>query len=140
MRSKTTGEKENMYIIFDYRSPTDFKYAGAAVGVGKWKIGHSDGSSWATDATFNEAIASNTNYDLSLQIADTTAMLLADGIGKVSLDFGTSLNGGQTGFAAHDSHAIFDDLSVTEWFGPAEAQHVIHISVDHCRTQLLPLT
>ena len=36
----------NGFIIFDYKSPTDFKYAGAFVGNQQWVIGHRDGSGW----------------------------------------------------------------------------------------------
>jgi len=112
MRSKISGAKQNMYMIFDYQGPTDFKYAGAAMGSGKWKIGHCDGTSWPADATFSETITSNVDYNASLQIVGTTATLLIGGVEKVSFDFGVSLNSGQVGFGTHNAHAIFDDLAV----------------------------
>ena len=111
MRSKNSGAKQNMYMVFDYQGPTDFKYAGAAVGSGKWKIGHCDGSGWPVDATFSETITSNVDYNASLQIEGATATLLIGGVEKVSFDFGASLNSGQAGFGVRDGHAIFDDLA-----------------------------
>ena len=123
MRSKNSGAKQNMYMVFDYQGPTDFKYAGAAVGSGKWKIGHCDGSGWPVDATFSETITSNVDYNASLQIEGATATLLIGGVEKVSFDFGASLNSGQAGFGVRDGHAIFDDLAVDILVSGSSAQY-----------------
>ena len=44
----------NAFIVFDYQSPTDFKFAGAFVGVDRWAIGHSadNANGYNNDASF----------------------------------------------------------------------------------------
>ena len=42
----TTGRLSNGLVIFDYQSPTDFKFAGAYVGSNRWLIGHRTSSLW----------------------------------------------------------------------------------------------
>ena len=40
----------NGFIVFDYQSPTNFKYAGAFVGLQQWVVGHRDANGWHIDA------------------------------------------------------------------------------------------
>ena len=43
------GWKANAYLIFDYFSPTDFKFAGIDVSINKVVMGHRDASGWQVD-------------------------------------------------------------------------------------------
>ena len=47
--SRPAGWKANAYIIFDYYSPTDFKFAGIDVSTNKMVIGHRAASGWVVD-------------------------------------------------------------------------------------------
>ena len=38
----------NGFVIFDYQAPTNFKFAGAFVGIQQWVIGHRDVTGWHT--------------------------------------------------------------------------------------------
>ena len=42
----TGGWKANAYVIFDYFSPTDFKFAGIDVSTNKFVMGHRDATGW----------------------------------------------------------------------------------------------
>src|SRR5439155_19400398 len=44
------GYKANAYVIFDYFSPTDFKFAGIDVSTNKYVLGHRTASGWIQDA------------------------------------------------------------------------------------------
>ena len=46
----TAGWKANAYVIFDYFSPTDFKFAGIDVSLNKLVMGHRDATGWHVDA------------------------------------------------------------------------------------------
>ena len=67
------GLYSNAFVIFDYQSETDFKFAGSLVGSGKWVIGHRSGSSWITDVEFLEPVAANTDYHVQAVVEDMTA-------------------------------------------------------------------
>ena len=44
----------NGLLIFDYQSPTDFRFAGAYAGADRWVIGHRTASTWVEDASLSE--------------------------------------------------------------------------------------
>ena len=52
---------KNGVIIFDYQSPTDFKFAGAYFGSGKWLIGHRNGAGWKKDVSVDADIEIETD-------------------------------------------------------------------------------
>ena len=45
----TGGWKANAYVIFDYFSPTDFKFAGIDVSTNKLVMGHRTPQAWVVD-------------------------------------------------------------------------------------------
>ncbi len=92
-------------------------------------LGEAVGAAQVGDDELSEVIASNTDYNLSLQIEGTTATLLVNGVDKVSFDFGTSLNTGQVGFATHDAHAIFDDVALDALTGGSSASSLLTSAV-----------
>ena len=58
------GYKSNAYLIFDYQSETDFKFAGIDDATNKMVIGHFDGSEWVVDAETSLSIRFNKDYEL----------------------------------------------------------------------------
>ena len=50
MQKPTGGWKANAYVIFDYFSPTDFKFAGIDVSTNKIVMGHRNAQGWIVDA------------------------------------------------------------------------------------------
>ena len=46
----TGGWKANAYVIFDYFSPTDFKFAGVDVSTNEIVMGHRNATGWIVDA------------------------------------------------------------------------------------------
>ena len=106
-----SGQFTNGLIIFDYKGPADFKYAGAFFGNNQWRIGHYDGS-WNTLASAMQSITTGTDYDLKVSVNATAVELLVGGVSKVTHDFAASLSGGQMGVGTNNAVARFDDLSV----------------------------
>ena len=119
-------------IVFDYRGPGTFRYAGAFFDAGQWRIGHVEQGTWYTDVSVEDAIPIQT---------DLRARLLLDG-GHVTLQiddqtvaghaFGTPVLSGQAGVAAREAIGLFDDLVVlvpgalplTEDFSDGRADHL----------------
>ena len=105
------GLTENALLIFDYRGPTNFKYAGGFFGGGQWRIGHYDGS-WNMDASAADTISAGANYDVKVSVNGTAVELLVGGVSKVSHDFGVSLSVGQVGVGTKNAAAWFDILEL----------------------------
>jgi hypothetical protein len=109
----------NAYLVFDYQSPTDFKYAGVSIGAGTWTIGHRSGSSWTTDAATQGTISGNTDYAIEVRIEDDSRVtLLVDGSPQVSFDFGGLLTDGDVGLATWNAISGFDDVTLAQYNPP----------------------
>ena len=121
-----TGWKSNGYIIFDYYSATDFKFAGINITSGKLEIGHRTASGWVIDAQFSKSLKSGTDYGLGLVV---DGMNSATGTSKVTLTVGNSvlttrlqtasstvksykLNTGKVGLGCNGSITGFDNVVV----------------------------
>ena len=102
----------NAAVVFDYESPSRFKFAGAFFDTGDWQIGQVSGGNWNTLAAASDTLAINTDYGVEVVISNSRATLSADGIEKISHRFGQSLSDGQTGLGTHNAIAVFDDLGI----------------------------
>ncbi|MCA9039775.1 MAG: hypothetical protein KDA65_05435, partial [Planctomycetaceae bacterium] len=107
------------FIIFDYKSPTDFKYAGMFTGQNQWLIGHYQGN-WNNrfsvvdwDDTGRD-ILTNQFYTLHLRIDGNTVWLSVDGEYITSATFSGPVNMGAVGLAADKAFTWFDNFEVAE--------------------------
>jgi len=107
------GFKSNAYIIFDYKGPTDFKFAGVDVGIDKIQIGHYTADGWIVDSQTPRRLKAGTDYDLTLVMYGTVATIWVDGNTSLSFDFGDPLyDFGMIGLATNNAVAHFDDWQV----------------------------
>ncbi len=104
----------NGFLIFDYQSPTNFKFAGAFIGRQQWVIGHRDANGWEVDASAGDpAIAAGIDFNLQLWLQGTNADLLVNGAGKVSFNYAAAFTG-SAGLGAENSLTQFDNLAVLQ--------------------------
>ena len=108
----TGGYDANAVLVFDYHSATDFKFAGAFVGGGQWRIGHSTAAGWIVDASVDATILADGSYELKLTVEGSAATLTVDGVEKVSHDFGEPLSDGLLGIGMNNSVASFGTVAV----------------------------
>jgi hypothetical protein len=118
----TAGYKANGYIIFDYQSPTDFKFAGVNVSTNKLEIGHRNATGWIVDATKNMQLKDDTGYNLLLSINGNTAVLVIDNSSTNVLSFtfaarvidgySFTLNSGLVGIGGNGARARIDNVRV----------------------------
>jgi len=106
------GLSSNAYIIFDYQSATDFKFAGIDAGLDKIQIGHRTAGGWVIDTQINMQLKWDTNYDLTLVMYGTVATIWVNESISASFDFGSALNTGYIGLGSDNSKAVFDDFQV----------------------------
>jgi len=106
-----TGKKQNAFMVFDYRSDTDYKYAGMRVTDDRWVIGQRTSTGYVQKAFFTEDLATNTWYNLKLYLYQDEAMLYANGVLKVSYTFSQN-TWGAFGLANDKAHSHFDDMKI----------------------------
>jgi len=111
------GEKANAYVVFDYYSPTDFKFAGIDVSTNKIAIGHRTAQGWVVDSSTPMVLKADTAYS-ALVAVNGTAVTLEVGTKTVAYVFAPrqigewayGLNTGVVGVASDNARAGFDDV------------------------------
>jgi Ca2+-binding RTX toxin-like protein len=118
----TGGVKSNAFIVFDYYSPTDFKFAGIDGSTNKIEIGERTQYGWSICSSSNMRITSNKDYSLTLAVEGTKATLLVDGSNALSYTFAprllagvsTDLNTGYLALGTNNAVSRFDNVVVQE--------------------------
>jgi Ca2+-binding RTX toxin-like protein len=117
----TGGLKSNAFLIFDYQSPTDFKYAGVNISNDKMEVGYRDASGWHEVVQGNAQLRPDRDYDVLLSVNGTAVTLVVDNKNVFTHvfdprvdEFGYSygLNTGMVGIGATSSKARIDNLKV----------------------------
>ena len=103
----------NAVVIFDYRGPDDYKFAGAFFGANKWRIGHVDASGMHTDILIADNLELGTEYAIQVVARGSKATLLQDGAIKTQFDFGEPINNGVPGVGVFNAWAEFDEVAIT---------------------------
>ncbi|KKL91608.1 hypothetical protein LCGC14_1892990, partial [marine sediment metagenome] len=111
---KRDASNSRTFIVFDYHSRENFKFAGAWSNS-QWVIGRynylSYRNNWYLDAIGPATISTGVDYDLELSVIDGAASLKVNGQIKVAWDFDQDLAEGQIGIATRDGAASFDDFT-----------------------------
>ncbi len=118
----TATRWSNAFIIFDYNSPTDFKFAGAFVGINRWVIGHMTDRGYKIDSSFRQQINAGTDYDVQVLLEGNRVTLRSRTSPSSSYETKTSFifdsvddfTGGQLGLATLRASTRFDDFSASE--------------------------
>ncbi len=106
------GYNSDAYIVFDYQSATDFKFAGIDAGLDKIRIGHRTEAGWIVDTQRNMQLRDGTEYELTLVLHGGVATIYVDGGNATSFSFNEALNTGLLGLGTDNAKAKFDDWQV----------------------------
>jgi hypothetical protein len=126
------GWKANAYIIFDYQSPEDFKFAGINISNDQIEMGHRDASGWHMLEKTPSRLKPDVYYNLKLAVNGTTATLVVNGSEYFSHDFGYrivdgyefNLNTGMIGFGSDNSRGVYDNI-VVQVLPPEETFRIV---------------
>src|SRR5271165_3508884 len=128
------GALSNGYLLFDYVSATNFKFAGVDATLGQVEIGHYNGSAWIIDAVRPAGIQAGQTYNLTLSIAGDTATLAINGnsefvyswqpVNGVAID----LNYGMVGLATNNAMASFNNVVVQVPVAPPSWTYQTHLN------------
>ena len=115
------GYKSNAFLIFDYQSPTDFKFAGVNISIDKLQIGHRDATGWHVDVQSSGRLKPNTDYNMLLAMNGGAVTLVVNNQDVLThvfaprLDpdgFAYGLNAGMVGIGANNSISRIDNVAV----------------------------
>ena len=120
----TGGWKANAYVIFDYFSPTDFKFAGLDQSTNKVVMGQRTTSGW--NVSVQAAVGNvqfNRYYAMQVNVDGLVASVYVDGALKLTHQFGVrwiddepyGLNQGLVGVGSDNSRGTFDNIAVQSW-------------------------
>jgi hypothetical protein len=116
----TGGWKANAYLIFDYFSPTDFKFAGIDISTNAVVMGHRDANGWVVDVRTPWQLRFDTFYSMLLAVNGTTVTLSVDGQAALGYTFPAryidgvrnGLNKGMVGMGSDNARGSFDNVRV----------------------------
>ncbi|WP_197440185.1 FG-GAP-like repeat-containing protein [Polystyrenella longa] len=105
------------FLIFDYQSEIDFKYAGMFTGQNQWVIGHYQGHfgnrlvqvDWDDQG---RQIKANQSYLLELLVNESNVELVVDGESILSGQFAATVINGDVGIASYNAVTLFDNVQL----------------------------
>jgi Ca2+-binding RTX toxin-like protein len=118
----TKGWKANAYLIFDYQSASDFKFAGLDISTSKIVMGRRTQTGWVVDdqGSIPGSLSYGTIYNLLLSVNGTTVTLIANNTNvfthtyapRVIEGVSYALNYGLVGFGSNQSRGQLDTFEV----------------------------
>ncbi len=116
----TAGWKANAYLIFDYVSPTDFKFAGLDQSTNKVVLGHRTAAGWVYDFQANMQVRADQYYGLLVVVNGLVVTVLVDGVARATYRYAPrqvdgawyGLEYGLVGVGSDNSRGSFDNFSV----------------------------
>jgi Ca2+-binding RTX toxin-like protein len=116
----TAGWKANAYVIFDYQSEYDFKFAGVNASIDKMQMGRRTPEGWIVDVQANIQAKPGVAYDVLVAVHGTNVTLVVDGeeffshtfVPRVIDGYTYGLNWGMVGVGSDNSRGSFDNVRV----------------------------
>jgi Ca2+-binding RTX toxin-like protein len=122
MAKATGGWKANAYVIFDYFSPTDFKFAGIDDSINKLVMGYRDAAGWhvVRQASVKGGVRADTWYDVVVYVNGTTVWVDVAGKELFTHTFApriidgeaVGLHKGLIGLGSDNARGRFDNVSL----------------------------
>ena len=117
----TAGWKANAFVMFDYFSPTDFKFAGLDQSTNKIVVGHRTAEGWIIDAQSAVGnIRSGVYYDIKVVVNGLVVDVFLNGAAQLTWQFAPrfidgrayGLNMGLAGLGSDNARGTFDNFVV----------------------------
>ncbi|MCL5281932.1 MAG: hypothetical protein M1376_18715 [Planctomycetes bacterium] len=119
----TSGYNANAYLVFDYQSATDFKFAGINVSTNKLEIGYRNASGWKVVAQkpYTTALKSDTDYNVFVALNGTNIILTVNNQVSLSYTFAPRVDAygishgfkdGMVGLGTNNGKAKIDNVVV----------------------------
>tara|TARA_Y100000310_G_scaffold345582_1_gene466898 strand:+ start:680 stop:3142 length:2463 start_codon:yes stop_codon:yes gene_type:complete len=108
------GQGKNAFIVYDYIDENNFKFAGLWDGIDQWKMGRYKNGQWIFNASLDEVIDTNVEYNLTVRIDNTTftTTLFVNGVEKLSYQYLGNLLNGDMGLGTKNADSVFDNFQI----------------------------
>ena len=115
------GNKANAYIVFDYQSKTNFKFAGINISTNKVEMGQRTAAGWTVLTSINAQLKPDTDYNVLLSMNGSVATIVVDSKYTLSYAFQPridqdgfkyGLTAGMVGLGAQAAGARIDNVAV----------------------------
>ncbi|MFH0882471.1 MAG: Calx-beta domain-containing protein, partial [bacterium] len=135
------GYSANAYLVFDYQSATDFKFAGINVSTSKLEIGYHDATGWhvVEQKPYTGALKADTDYNVLLALNGSTATLVVENRITLTYTFATRmdedgfeyfLNEGMVGIGAKNAKGQIDNVVVQRIAPETTLERTVQFSGD----------
>ncbi len=118
----TAGWKANAYVIYDYASPTDFKFAGVNVATNKIEMGHRTEAGWIVDkqSAAPVQLKAGQSYNVLVAVNGTNVSVLVDSGAYLTYTYAPrvidgvsyALNKGMLGVGSDRSRGTYDNVKL----------------------------
>lgn len=117
----TAGFRANAYVVFDYVSATNFKFAGINISTNKIEIGQRTATGWQVMASINALLKQDTDYNTLLSVNGNAVTFVVNNTQSVSYAFQPrrdadgftySIRDGMVGLAGNNARARIDNVRV----------------------------
>jgi len=122
VQKPTAGWKANAYLIFDYFSPTDFKFAGLDVALNKVVVGQRTAAGWTilAQAAVTGGVRDSRYYGMQVIVNGLVVSVVVDGQVLITRQYDPrfiegrayGLNKGLVGVGSDNSRGTYDNFSV----------------------------
>jgi len=116
----TAGWNANAYVVFDYQTEYDFKFAGINISTNKIEMGHRTTQGWVVDVQSNVQVKPDTYYKMLVAINGNTVTVVVDNktyfsyayTPRVIDGYSYGLNWGLVGLGSNSAKGSFDNIAV----------------------------
>ncbi|MFV2068536.1 MAG: lamin tail domain-containing protein, partial [Pirellulales bacterium] len=118
---------KNAVFVFDYRSPTDFKFASLHFGSSRMRIGQRDEIGWnfLAEEISSPPLTKDADLEVSVEIRGPVVKVLLGGEVQVQYRFeGLDILSGDIGLGSKKGQADFDDVVIESLRDPRELEFV----------------
>jgi hypothetical protein len=135
------GFNANAYLVFDYQSATDFKFAGINISTSKLEMGYHDATGWhvVVQTPYTGALKADTSYNVLLALNGNTATMVVENrvtmthtfAPRIDVDGWQSfLNEGMVGLGANNAKGAIDNVVVQRLAPETTLEHSVTFSGD----------
>jgi hypothetical protein len=99
-------------MVFDYHSPTDFKFVQVVAGTNQAILGHRNASGWSTDAVVVKTISPGATNTLMVALQGKNATVSLNGVAVLGFTYNELLTDGGLGFFSRNGASSFGSMQI----------------------------
>jgi Ca2+-binding RTX toxin-like protein len=99
-------------LVFDYKGPTDFKFAAVDLRTNQLIIGHRTAAGFVNDAVITRSLSAASDQLLGISLQGKVVKLFVNGVAGPTFTFSSAVFSGQLGMLSSGGASLFDNLRI----------------------------